>query len=201
MRSFQRLDETALKARSQEKRLRTRAEAVSAANYAEHTLVLDTQDNTGECSCGRWAMTNRQHVLTPVDLKASHDLHRQMMSHPEQPATIDAKVSKANRPMPGTLPDRLLPLVNRLTKEALTHPAYEGMTSGEIEESVEHRLWSVLKSYPWWYAGGQPKKTMSDKQLKQLEHMRERKKAIQQEADAPYVRETNDVPENDEESE
>lgn len=147
---------------------------------------MDTADNLGECTCGRWAMADRVHTLSPVDLKRNHDRHVAMVSQESAtPTTIDTTV--------GTFPDKYMPLRDRMVKEAKHHPAFSGMSPERIVESVGNRLLSFVGRYPYWYgrlAEDHARKPLTDAQRTALERARERKREIQREADAPYVRES-----------
>lgn len=176
----QRLSQTELKARSQNRRLQ-------ALRATAHTLVMDTAENLGECTCGRWAMADRVHTLSPVDLKRNHDLHVAMVSQeravpPEPTPTIDTTV--------GTFPVKYMPLRDRMVKEAKHHPAFSGMSPEGIVESAGNRLVSFVGRYPYWYgrlAEDHARKPLTDAQRTALERARERKREIQREVDTPYA--------------
>lgn len=89
-----------------------------------------------------------------------------------------------------TFPKRFEPLRDRLVREAKKHPDFQGLDPDEIVRSVENRLWTVIQTYPWWYGqlkGDKPKRPASPAQLDALAKARQRKQALQDEADAPYV--------------
>lgn len=75
-----------------------------------------------------------------------------------------------------TFPDRLKPLAERLLKEASVHLAWVGQTPEETKQSVENRLGTVLKDYPWWY-GGCPVPKLKEATPAQLEALKSAREA------------------------
>jgi hypothetical protein len=146
-------------------------------------LIFDEGQTTAECSCGRWALAETRQPLTLHEAKSNHGLHVAMVTtpaaHPALSVTIDAESCS-------TFPTDLMPLRDRLIREAQSHPAFDGMNAQDIARSVEHRLFGYIHTQPWWFrrlAIDKPKRQATEAQRHALEVARQAKVEKQRESE------------------
>lgn len=81
-----------------------------------------------------------------------------------------------------TFPDRLKPLATKLYQQALAHPAFVLMSSSEIRQSIENRLWSLASRFPLWFGcGPATKREATEAQLAALAKARGAKEQLNEE--------------------
>ncbi len=100
------------------------------------------------------------------------------------------------------LPTLMVTVRDRLIREALKSPEYDDLTLDQIEQMVDHSpIYTtsgtvIPLDYPWWYGGlakDRPTSPVTEAQREALAKARQKKQAIKDEIEKPYVKEPDPV--------